>query len=99
MSIKRFFIVLALVIVLGMACVWQHSQSIRAGYEINKLSFERHELLEAKRAADYALVKMKDPQCIKDRIAGMELNLALPGETTPLVGIASNGDRFSSGTP
>ena len=95
MGVKRFFIVLALVILLGMICVYQHSQSIRAGYKINALLVERHQLIEEKRGADYAFLRMKNPQSIKDQIALMELELILPGESRPPAAIARNGAGVS----
>jgi len=97
MSIRRFFLILALVIFLGMVCVYQHAQSVRAGYEINRLLARRKELLEQNRAAEYALLKMKSPAFIKSQIALMELDLVPPGETVAPTAIAQSSRSFSEG--
>ena len=90
MSIKRFFLILALVIFLGMVFVYQHSQSIRAGYEINGLQAKRNRLAEENKASEYALLKMKSPRGIMQQVAAMELGLIVPGETQPPVLLARN---------
>ena len=88
MSIRRFFLILLLVIFLGMVCVYQHSQSIRAGYQINKLLGSRSQLIEDYRADAYALLRMKSPQFIREQVVLMELDLMLPGETRPSTAVA-----------
>jgi hypothetical protein len=98
MSMKRFFVVLALVVLLGMLCVYQHSRSIRAGYEINRLLARRHQLIEEKRGVDYALLRMKNPQSIRGQVGSMHLGLVLPGEERPPAAIARNGDGMHSRT-
>ena len=96
MSIRRFFLILALVIFLGMVCVYQHSQSVKAGYEINRLLARRNELVEQNKAAEYALLEMKNPAFIKSQVALMELALVPPGETAAPTAVAQNSHSFSA---
>jgi len=91
MSMKRFVIILTLVALLGMICVYQHSQSILAGYEINRLLAQRNRLIEEKRGVDYTFLRLVNPRSIKEQVALMELELILPGESRPPVAIAKNG--------
>jgi hypothetical protein len=78
----KFMLVLCAFGLIGMLTVWQHVQSVRAGYEIAKLRRHRNVLAEENRRLQLEADRLKSPEnlLMKVRELGLGLRPAKPEE-------------------
>jgi hypothetical protein len=61
MSLSRYAILVAVLVVLGLVTVWQHLDLLSAGYEINDLRAKREDLEEEARILERRIDSMATP--------------------------------------
>jgi hypothetical protein len=62
MTIKRIFIIVALITSLGFITVWQQIQIVRQGYQISQLTKIKEEVSNSQRALKFKMTFLKSPQ-------------------------------------
>ncbi len=78
----KFVFVLCAFALLSMLTVWQHLQSVQAGYEINRLRKVRSVLFEENRRLKLEADRLKSPELLLRKVKelGLELRPARPEE-------------------
>lgn len=78
----RFILVLSAFGLMGMMTVWQHVQSVKAGYEVVRLRRERNVLAEENRRLELEADRLKSPENLLGKLKklGLDLRPARPEE-------------------
>ena len=75
---KRYFLGLALVTLLALVYVQQRVWLIGIGYEVERLSSTRDDLLDQHRVLDYNVLTLRSPMILEERLSRRNVQLAPP---------------------
>ncbi len=97
----KFMLVLSAFGLIAMLTVWQHVQSVHAGYEISKVRKHRNVLAEENRRLELEADRLKSPEnlLMKVRELGLGLRPAKPGEIIRIEDGANSDARMETGHP
>jgi cell division protein FtsL len=97
----KFMLVLCAFGLMAMLTVWQHAQSVRAGYEIVKLRKQRNVLAEENRRLELEADRLKSPENLLMRVKelGLGLRPAKPEEIIRIGSGTASGTRIEPGQP
>lgn len=74
----RYFLGLATLTALGLGVVHQQTCLVMQGYEVERLSSRRDDLLDQHRVLNYNVLALRSPVILKERLAQLEIELAPP---------------------
>ena len=83
MSIKRYLVLVAVLVVMGLATVWWKTRTLAMGYETVRLEEDLARVVEEVRVEDSALASLTCPVRVDDRREVQRLNLARAPSYTP----------------
>jgi len=97
----KFMLVLCTFGLFAMLTVWQHTQSVRAGYEIVKLRKQRNVLAEENRRLELEADRLKSPENLLMRVKelGLGLRPAKPEEIIRIGSGKTSATRIEPGQP
>ena len=75
MSFTRYALLVAALVVLGLATVWQHLRLLSVGYEVNELRARRGRLEEEARVLERRIDAIATPGAAADHVHEMGLDL------------------------
>ena len=75
MAIRRLVIVAALVGVMAVFLIFQHSRITRAGYRISELSRQEQKLVEQVRSLNVQVTKLRQPDVIEKQVERLRIDL------------------------
>ena len=79
MNLQRFLVVLALVVAMGIALVFQHAMKLRLGYRIAQLDARRDELMKENARISAEITREKDPKRLQAKLEALGLRLVPAG--------------------